>query len=64
MTIPICWARLSAAYKSASFASLLLDDRGNRQRAHKAQLNEWENEGGNLAPPRAPADAGVTAVLS
>jgi hypothetical protein len=36
--------------------------RNNEKQAHKANLREWENEGGNLAPasaaPANPQDAG------
>jgi len=48
MNIYIRWAKLFAACGGA--ASLLRRKRHNEKQAHKAELHEWENEGGNLAP--------------
>jgi len=50
MNIDIRWAKLFAACGGAAFASLLRRKRHNEKQAHKAELHEWENEGGNLAP--------------
>ena len=47
MTSNTRWTRLLAA--CASFA-LPWRKRHNEKKAHKAQIHEWENEGGNLAP--------------
>jgi hypothetical protein len=55
MNIVTRWAKLLAAGAGAAFASRLWRKRANEKEAHKAELNEWENEGGNLAPaPEAP----------
>jgi hypothetical protein len=55
MNIDIRWVKLSAACGGAAFASLLRRKRYNKKQAHKAELHEWENEGGNLAPsPKVP----------
>ena len=50
MNIDIRWAMLFAACGGAVFASLLRRKRHNEKQAHKAELHEWENEGGHLAP--------------
>ena len=50
MNIYIRWAKLFAACGGAAFASLLRRKGHNEKQAHKAELHEWENEGGNLAP--------------
>ena len=49
MNIYIRWAKLFAACGGA-FASLLRRKRHNEKQAHKTELHDWENEGGNLAP--------------
>ena len=49
MNIDIRWVKLSAACGGAAFASLLRRKRHNDKPAQKAELHEWENEGGNLA---------------
>jgi len=55
MNIDIRWVKLSAACGGAAFASLLRRKRHNEKQAHKAELHESENDGGNLAPsPKAP----------
>ena len=60
MNIDIRWAKLFAACGGAAFASLLRGKRHNGKRAHKAELHEWENEGGNLAPsPEATASGSI-----
>ena len=50
MNIYIRWAKLFAACGGAAFASLIRRKRHNEKQPHKAELHEWENEGGNLAP--------------
>ena len=50
MNIAIRWTKLFDACGGAAFASRLWRKRHNEKRAHKAELHEWENEGGNLAP--------------
>jgi hypothetical protein len=49
MTIQTRWTRLLAAC-GGGFASRLWGKRDDEKQAHKADLREWENEGGNLAP--------------
>ena len=46
---------------ASAFASSTRRKRHTEKQAHKAVLHEWENEGGNLAPPPQAADALVTA---
>ena len=60
MNIDIRWVKLSAACGGAAFASLLGRKRHNKKQAHKAELHEWENEGGNLAPSPEATDTLVT----
>ena len=50
MNIAIRWTKLFDACGGAAFASRLWRKRHNEKRAHKAELHEWENEGGNLSP--------------
>lgn len=50
MNIGIRWAKLFTACGGAAFASRLRRKRHNEKQAHKAELHDWENEGGNLAP--------------
>ena len=38
----------------------LLRKNGDDKQAHKSQLHDWENEGGNLASAAEPADTSVT----
>jgi len=61
MNIDIRWAMLFAAFGGAAFASLLRRKRHTEKQAHKAELHEWENEGGNLAPSAETSDPLVTA---
>jgi hypothetical protein len=64
MSIDIRWARLFTAGGGAAFASLLRRRRHNEKhekQARKAELHEWENEGGNLAPSPVETDTLVTA---
>ena len=51
MNIDARCARLFAACGGAVAALRLRRKHGNDKQAHKAELHEWENEGGNLAPP-------------
>jgi hypothetical protein len=51
----IRWPMLFAACGGAAFALWLRRTSRSEKQAHKADLREWENEGGNLAPsPEAP----------
>lgn len=58
MTISTRWIWMLAA--CGAIAALTAQGRRRRnheQQAHKANVHEWENEGGNLAPvPAASAD--------
>ena len=55
MSIATRWPILLAACGGAALATLLRGKRHKEKQAHKAELHEWENEGGNLAPaPEAP----------
>jgi hypothetical protein len=61
MTINTLRARLSAACASALIAFRPSRKRHNENQAHKADLRDWENEGGNLAPaPEASAAVQTT----
>jgi hypothetical protein len=51
---------LLTACAGAAFATLLRSKRYKEKQAHKAELHEWENEGGNLAPSPKASDAFVT----
>lgn len=55
------WTVLLAAFSGAAFALALSTRRKGKRRAerkaHKADLHEWENEGGNLAPPAVSPDS-------
>jgi len=50
MNIGSRWAKLFAACGGAAFASRLRRTGRNEKQAHKTELHDWENEGGNLAP--------------
>jgi len=50
MTSNTRWTRVLAVCACASFAFQPWRKRHSEKQAHKAQLHEWENEGGNLAP--------------
>ena len=60
MNINARWAKLFAACGGAAFASLWRRKHHNEKHAHKAELHEWENEGGNLAASQKAADPLVT----
>ena len=58
MKIAIRWALLPAAIAAGYLASRLRrTKRRNDRTAYKAELNEWENEGGNVAQPPGPPSA-------
>jgi hypothetical protein len=59
MKIGKLWIALFAACGGAAFASLLQSKRHNDKQAHKGQLLEWENEGGNLASPPTPSSTNL-----
>jgi hypothetical protein len=73
MSIDIHWSRLLAVVGGAALASRLArgrdngrDNRGgrdtdNEKPAQKAELHDWENEGGTPAPSPEATDAIVTA---
>jgi hypothetical protein len=60
MNIDIRWAKLFASCGGAAFALPLRRKRHNEKQAHKAELREWENEGGNLARSPEATDTLVT----
>jgi hypothetical protein len=49
MRIVTRWPMLLAVCGSITFPTLLRSKRRKEQQAHKAELHEWENEGGNVA---------------
>ena len=53
-------ATLFAACGGAAFVSRLLPKRHKEKQAHKAELQDWENEGGTLAPSADASDWRVT----
>jgi hypothetical protein len=58
MTIKILWILLLAGCGAAAvaFSVRMRRQRHDEKQVHKADIHEWENEGGNLAPsPEAPA---------
>ena len=50
------WTMWFAAVGGVAFASWLRRKLHGEKQAHKAELQEWENEGGNLAPSAAVPD--------
>jgi hypothetical protein len=60
MNISSRWATLFAACGGTAFASRLRGKHHNERQARKAELNEWENEGGNPTPSPETPDNGVT----
>jgi len=58
MSIVTRWRMLLVACGGA--ATLLRSKRYKEKQAHKAELHEWENEGGILAPPPKVPDTLVT----
>jgi hypothetical protein len=51
---------LLAVSLGAAFPALRRSKRYREKQAHKAELHEWENEGGNLAPAPEALDTVVT----
>jgi hypothetical protein len=60
MSVDTRWTLLPFAHRSNGFASRLRSARGVATPAPKAAVLDWENEGGNLAPPPVPIDSGPT----
>jgi len=60
MNIHNRWIVSFLACGGAAISSLLSSKRHNEKQAHKAELNEWGNEGGNLAPSPEASDTLVT----
>jgi hypothetical protein len=60
MNIGKHWIVFFAACGSAALAALLRSKRRNEKQPHKAELHEWENEGGNLQPSPEALDVLVT----
>ena len=56
MSIDTRWTSLFGGIGGAAFASWLRRKLHSEKQAHKAELQEWENEGGNLAPSAAVPD--------
>ena len=50
MNLDSRWVLLVAACGGLALAFWLRSNRPAANAAHKAELHEWENEGGNLAP--------------
>ncbi len=65
MSIDKRWTVMLAACGGAALALALSSRRQRKRRvekkAHKADLHEWENEGGNLAPPPMTPDSVLAA---
>ena len=65
MNIDKRWTALLAACGGAALALALSSRRTHKRRvekkAHKADLHEWENEGGTLAPPATMSDPAAAA---
>jgi hypothetical protein len=55
------WVRLITPRGGAAFAWRVHGKRHNDNQAHKAEVQEWENEGGNPAPSSEAPDTLVTA---
>ena len=60
MNMDIRWTKWIVACAGAALASLLWRRRHNEKQAQQAELHEWENEGGNLAPSPEVTDSRVT----
>jgi hypothetical protein len=60
MNSPTRWAKSFGSSGVAAFASRLRRNGHNEKQAHKAELHEWENEGGNLSPSPETSDTLVT----
>ena len=59
MNIDIRWVR-RLPLVAYDFASRLLSNRDKEQKAPKRELQDWENEGGNLTPTPEATDDRVT----
>jgi hypothetical protein len=60
MTVSTRWKTLAASGESM-FSSWFRNTRQSEKRKHKRDLQQWENEGGNLAPaPVAPGTRDTT----
>ena len=64
MNIHTGWATLFAACGGTAFTSRLRGKSHKEKQAHKAELKEWENEGGNLAPVPKEPDTPITSGLA
>lgn len=53
MNVGTRWVRMLAPRRVALLASRLRGHEACSQPAHKADLQQWENEGGNVAPSSA-----------
>jgi hypothetical protein len=60
MNVSVVWSKLTAPLRRPIFAELLGSKRENSKRAHKAEMQQWENEGGQLEPVPEAADSRVT----
>jgi hypothetical protein len=54
MVTAIRWTLLPAAPGATSLASRMRQKGRDDRKACKPELNEWENEGGTIAPPAGP----------
>lgn len=60
MNVGTRWSMLIAPLRRPIFAGLLYSKRESTKQAQKAELQQWENEGGNVAPFPEAADTRVT----
>jgi hypothetical protein len=60
MNIGTRWTKLFAACGGDTLASRLQRNGHSEKKAQKAELNEWENEGGNPAPSSGASDTVTT----
>ena len=60
MSTNTSWTKLFGGSAGAAFASWLRRKLHSEKQAHKAELHEWENEGGVLAPSPEATDTLVT----
>ena len=60
MNVGTRWSMLIAPLRRPIFADLLGSKRQRAKQAHKAELQQWENEGGNVASFPEAADTRVT----
>ena len=64
MNANISWAKSVSGCGVSPFASWLKGKRHNEKQAQKPELNEWENEGGNLARSPEATDTLVASVAA